>query len=260
MPSDPYTERLKRIKSRLGQEGGPSNADLRDKIAQVKGQHADRLDKSGGQGNGGGNGQPYTAPTPYSSAYDSTISAQTTARDQGLADIAGRRLGLSQSYGIGDTSNPYSQSRLLEINRENQTRATNTSMFAAGQGYSGAYNNAADFNRQQYGQAQDQLLRNYQAELGGLSAEENKLLQDYASGSLSAYQSRLEEALSEPPDPYEAPPEKGGKGGGKGNSGDRNSHEADRVESLKDKLEKAQKQERDNRADKIKKKLKEARG
>lgn len=190
-----YTAQMDRLRSRLGKPGGASNKDIRAKLEKLSGRQYfyDQRHQ-----------QP--TPIPYSGAYDTTVATATDDLNQDTADIAGRRLALKQQYGIGDDSNPYSLARQLETQYKQNTTGTNNSYAASGQLYAGSLTNAQNANRSNFGQAQDSLLRQYQAADAGLTAEQLAAERRQRDTVADAEATRLEDALNTPVDPAEAAP------------------------------------------------------
>lgn len=189
-----YSSQIDRLRSKLGHKGGPSNKDLRHKIQRLQGRQYFY-------------DQAHQAPTPipYDSGYDTTVATTTDDLNQQTADIAARRASLSQQYGIGDTSNPYSLARQLETQYKQNTAGTNNSYAASGQLYAGSLQNAQNTNRTNYSQSQDQLLRDYQARQAQLDQEllgDQRTARDTIQGAATK---RLEGALNTPVDPSTAP-------------------------------------------------------
>lgn len=224
------TAYIDRLRSRLGQPGGPSNKDIRAKLQRAQGQQYFY-------------DQRHQAPTPipYDSGYDTTVATTTDDLNQQTADIAARKAALAQQYGIGDDSNPYSLARQLENTYKQNTTGTNNSYAASGQLYSGSLQNAQNSNRTNYSQSQDSLLRQFQGEQGALDAEllgDQRTARDTIQGAATK---RLETALNTPVDPSTtpAPPQAA----------------QDLLKRLRQRENQAQKAGKDNKADKIKDRL-----
>ena len=190
----PYQDRAKELRRKLGKPGGASNQKIRGRLERLQGRAFFARQPQG------------PSPVPYSGQYESTVGGLRNQLNQTQADLTGQGLALDQSYGIGDTSNPYAQARQLERQHQQRTLGTNTSLASQGQLYSGAMNNAQSSNRFAFGQASDELLRSYQAEKAGLAREGLGAERDYQTGVLDAEAERLEDALNRPVDPSEAPP------------------------------------------------------
>lgn len=189
----PFDDRIGRLKQRLEKKKGP-NPDLKAKLQKVKGKAY-----SYGQEN-------YTAPTPYSGAYDSTVAGLTNEFNQSQSEIAGQTLATEQQYGFGgDTSNPFSQARLLERNRLQQQNRTQNSYAGAGQLYSGALSNAKGADQFNAAQSLDTSQRDYMGKLAELRDQGVRNQNTLTSGRNDAYSQRIEDALNQAPDPSEAP-------------------------------------------------------
>lgn len=185
-----YDNRLQNLRDQLGQKGGPSNQDdLRQRIQALRSGHAAKA----------------PSPMPYSGQYESTVGQATNAFNQANTSLAGQRLALQQSYGIGDTSNPYSQARQLEQQRQQQTNATTNSLASSGQLYAGHANDARATDSWNSGVAFDQLFRNYQSDMGNLDQQGINAANDYSGAISQAEAQRLSDALTQPVDPTEAP-------------------------------------------------------
>lgn len=134
-------------------------------------------------------GQPANATgPPKGSAARAPLTAAPQPQDPGFENQklqAGRNVALGNSEaayqtgnlgfdagynpdGTVNTANPYSRAALLQLGYENQQRGTNNSMFAAGQGYSGARLNAQAGNDRSYAMNEAANRLAYQRGLHGI--------------------------------------------------------------------------------------------
>lgn len=89
---------------------------------------------------------------------------------------------IENEYGLGsDVSNPYSRARLLEQDYQTGQRGTALDYANAGQLYSGASQNATDYNANKYSQNYDALKRSYQSQKDAIT----KGAIDRTSGSIA---------------------------------------------------------------------------
>lgn len=103
-----------------------------------------------------------TAPPPDPAFLAQQAQAQL-AMGLGNAWDTYQRGQIENDYGLGaDASNPYSRAKLLEQSYQQNQRGANTSYASQGQLYSGAYQNAKDYNARNYAVGQDRLQREYQ--------------------------------------------------------------------------------------------------
>jgi hypothetical protein len=182
-----------------------------DRLAALK----QKLQKHPGR-QGGKQQQPYQAPTPYSGAYDSTVAGLGQSLQHTQTDLAGQGLALQQQYGFGaDQSNPFSVARQLERSYGQRRMGTETSAAAGGHLYDGSLSTQKSADRYDYEQSQDSALRDYQAKLAGLTSEGVQAQDQYEQGTADAYAQRLQDALSQPPDPTEAARRRKQQGKGK---------------------------------------------
>lgn len=181
----PYDDRIGRLRERMQQKKGP-NPNLRDKLQKFRAKQYFHQQRH----------RPPT-PLPYSSAYETTVGGLTKTRDQTLADIAGRRLTTEQQFGFGaDQSNPFSRATLLQRSYDQQQARTGNQYARMGQLYAGSLSTARAEDRFQQERSLDEVLREYQAELGGLSQEELAAGRGFEEGMTLAEAKRLEYAMS----------------------------------------------------------------
>jgi hypothetical protein len=146
-------------------------------------------------------------PLPFNAEYESTVGRLNRDKANTQADIAGQRLATESQFGFGnDTSNPFSQARLLERQYQQRRSGTTNSYAGAGQLYSGALSNQRNADSFAGQQSLDTALREYQTRLADLNAGELKSQTGYDDSLAAAEAKRLEAALQEPVDPSEAPP------------------------------------------------------
>lgn len=112
---------------------------------------------------------PYVSGSPpIDPAYEAyKVSA---GRNVALADSDAtyNTAQIENSYGLGsDTSNPWSQAKLLQTNWQRSQRATLNS--AGNQLYSGSHQRAQAENTRDYEMGYDQLSRNYSADKRGVT-------------------------------------------------------------------------------------------
>lgn len=112
--------------------------------------------------------QPYTPVTATAPPPDPYLIAQQNAAQRSLAlgnawDTYGRAQ-IENQYGYGaDVSNPFSEAMLLQHDYQANQRGTTNSYASQGQLYSGAYQNAKNYNARQYAIADDAARRRYQS-------------------------------------------------------------------------------------------------
>lgn len=195
----PYDDKITHLKSRLGDD--PHNPKkLRKKLDRTKAFQYGYQQQ---------NAPP--TPLPWDAQYETSVGAAGNSRDQALAGLTNQRLGIQQSYGIDQgyndvASNPYSKAALLQASyRQNQNQTLN-SYAARGQLYSGALEAGQSFNQNNYLHSNNDLALAYQAALQGVSDKELGANNDYEAALQAAEAKRLDDALSQAPDPSEAPP------------------------------------------------------
>ena len=126
--------------------------------------------------------------------YQRTRAGLESARTQALDSIESQRRGLGINYGLGQfggsaASNPYSRAALLQKSYDQNQIRTQNSMAAAGQLYSGATQNARNFNVSNYGQARDSLQKDFDSRMGQADMSQAQAQARYSS-SLDAAQIR----------------------------------------------------------------------
>lgn len=106
---------------------------------------------------------PYVASTP---PIDPAFEAYkvSSARNVALsnADATYQNARIENQYGLGaDTSNPYSQAKMLEESYKRSQRGTLNSYASQGQLHSGAYGRMQGENQRNYNIGYDELARSY---------------------------------------------------------------------------------------------------
>lgn len=127
---------------------------------------------------GGGGGAPAPAAAPAAEMYggpppiDPEIEQRRIASQQSLqlgdAYDAYSKANLANTYGIGDTSNPYSKAKLLEASYKNRQGSTLNSYAEQGQLYSGALQKQIGEDARQNSIDYDSLQRGYYSALANI--------------------------------------------------------------------------------------------
>jgi len=121
-----------------------------------------RADAPGAPGATGAAGVSYDiggTPIDYAAENQKAVSRQQLAL--GAASDTYDRSQLSNEYGFGDTSNPYSRAMMLEASYK-KNQGSNTNSYAKqGQLYSGALQTAQNAATGSYNQSYDTLRRDY---------------------------------------------------------------------------------------------------
>ena len=150
---------------------------------------------------------PANTPPPWNAGYETSVGRLGRDRDEALGEATYQEQRAKQAYGFDDASNPFSRARLLERSyRQNVNRSTN-SYARGGQLYSGSLNRAQAQNRFANEQQTDVAQREYQDILRNIAQARLKATRGYEEGVVDAQAKALEDALSERPDPSEAPPD-----------------------------------------------------
>jgi hypothetical protein len=140
---------------------GPAKGVLRPAtpIAPAKG-----VLRPGNAANTAGNPGPSTPsappPDPTYEAYRASAGRNISV---GNAEAAYQHANISNEYGIGDSSNPFSRAAMLQESYNRSKLGTTNSLAAQGQLYSGAMINAQNENQHQYSIQNDALQRAYGA-------------------------------------------------------------------------------------------------
>lgn len=104
-------------------------------------------------------------------AYKRTVASANTNLQNTLFGLSSQREQLGINYGLGQyggsvASNPYSRAALLQKSYDQNQRRTQNAMAASGQLYSGATQNARNFNTGAYSQGRDSLQKDFDARMG----------------------------------------------------------------------------------------------
>lgn len=104
-------------------------------------------------------------------AYKRTVASANTNLQNTLSGLSSQRRELGINYGLGQyggsvASNPYSRAALLQKSYDQNQRRTQNAMAASGQLYSGATQNARNFNTGAYSQGRDSLQKDFDARMG----------------------------------------------------------------------------------------------
>jgi len=108
---------------------------------------------------------------PWDTAYEQTVGNINKGRDNALAQNTYQANQLGQSYGYSldpvsgavaeDPTNPFSKAALLRQSYERSRAGTTNGMAARGQLYSGALQNAQNYNALNYTQSSDTNQRDF---------------------------------------------------------------------------------------------------
>lgn len=166
-------------------------------------------------------GAPPQAPSPVASAmpvdpgYDAAIGAAGYGLQSGLLNAQYQRGQLGPTFGLGidpsgnvfeDVSNPYSRAASFQKQYGQAQRATNTSMSARGQLYSGAYQNAANANTDAFNRNKDANIRAFMAAHQSIAGAERAAQGEYLGAVAGAESERIGRALQNRPDPMTVAP------------------------------------------------------
>jgi hypothetical protein len=111
-----------------------------------------------------------TLPAPIDPSYGANVNAAQRNLTTTLQEDEAQRAQLGSTYGLGvdsagnvvdDHSNPYSRAAALQTAYDNSVRGTNNAMAARGQLYSGALQNAQNYNAHQNLMGRDALVREF---------------------------------------------------------------------------------------------------
>lgn len=142
-----------------------------------------------------------TSVLPWDARYESEVARANATRNNALSGLTRQRQATEQSYGYNDSSNPFSQARMLQQSYETTRNQSLNSMARSGQLYSGALQNRRSLDRQNFNQADDALRRAYDSAIQDNNAGQMQAEQDRLDTVREAETSRLERALAKPVDP-----------------------------------------------------------
>lgn len=134
------------------------------------------------------------APGTLNPQFGADVGAATRNRDTTLQNDAADRTQLGSTYGFGvdatgnvfdDHTNPFSRAAALQTAYDQSVRGTTNSMAARGQAYSGAQQNAQDWNATQNLKGRDALIREFSSARTGLDRRDTAATNAY-SDALSA--------------------------------------------------------------------------
>jgi hypothetical protein len=162
--------------------------------------------------------QQPASPTalPSDATYQARVGHIQTSLGNTQADLAADENRLRVRFGIDDASDPFSRARQLEEQYSNQRRGTLNSMAAAGQLYSGALQNAQNYNRRNFEVSQHAMRQEYDDLMADLIRRRRDAALS-AQGAIGEEDAALldRQLAQRPEDPGPpAAPESGGGGGG----------------------------------------------
>lgn len=146
------------------------------------------------EGGGGGSApapDPYTAPPPDPELLQRQIAGQQSLQIGDAWDTYQKGV-LSNTYGIGDTSNPYSRAKLLEDSYRKRQGSTLNNYASQGQLYSGALNKQMDEDQFQHNIDNNNMQRSYYDSLANI---EKGRIDRYASTGQALDQAQLNSIL-----------------------------------------------------------------
>lgn len=205
LPPSPYDERLSRIKKKLGRKNSPSGLKAKLKgTRQAKKDWRRNLQPNvpGAPGPGQVNQNP---PLPWSAQYETGVATHNRNLDFSNLDYNQQEQRVKQAYGFDDKSNPYSRAAMLQRQYQQNRNQTLNSYASQGQLYSGSLSNARNLDRYNYDKTYDTEERNYQAALADIASGRLKAQRERDEGITGLEAQRVEDALSQAPDPAESP-------------------------------------------------------
>ena len=165
-----------------------------------------RLDKYKTQQYGKRFDQP-AGPAPPDAQYTTDVAGAQRDFNFGSAQLAQQQNQLGYETGIGDPSNPYSRSALLEQTYQRNQRGSTNSYAGAGQLYSGALQNASNANTADRAQGQHKIRYDYLQGLAGISNAQQMLGFRQDDANAAALAGNVARASAEPV--TDAPPKPG---------------------------------------------------
>jgi hypothetical protein len=157
---------------------------------------------------------PAPVAMPVDPNFGANVNAAQRNLDTTLQEDAAQRAQLGGTYGFGldasgnvvdDHSNPYSRAAALQTAYDNSVRGTNNSMAARGQLYSGALQNAQNWNAHQNLASRDALIRAFRNAAGSLDERDTRAKNAYLDAQGAAQAAAIQWAIEHPPPPPPPP-------------------------------------------------------
>lgn len=151
---------------------------------------------------------------PINPQYGADVNAAQRNLDTTLQTDQAQRAGLGAIYGLGvdatgnvidDKSNPYSRAAALQTAYDQSVRGTNNSYAARGQLYSGAIQNAQNWNATQNGSRRDALIREFTSVRTGLDSRDLSARNAYQAAVDAAGAQNIQYGIDHPPDAASVP-------------------------------------------------------
>lgn len=151
---------------------------------------------------------------PINPQYGADVNAAQRNLDTALQTDQAQRAGLGATYGLGvdatgnvidDKSNPYSRAAALQTAYDQSVRGTNNSYAARGQLYSGAIQNAQNWNATQNGSRRDALIREFTSVRTGLDSRDLSARNAYQAAVDAAGAQNIQYGIDHPPDAASVP-------------------------------------------------------
>lgn len=151
---------------------------------------------------------------PINPQYGADVNAAQRNLDTTLQTDQAQRAGLGATYGLGvdatgnvidDKSNPYSRAAALQTAYDQSVRGTNNSYAARGQLYSGAIQNAQNWNATQNGSRRDALIREFTSVRTGLDSRDLSARNAYQAAVDAAGAQNIQYGIDHPPDAASVP-------------------------------------------------------
>lgn len=146
------------------------------------------------------------AVMPVNPQFGADVNAASRNLDTTLQQNQAARGQLGSSYGFGvdaagnaidDHTNPWSKAAALQTSYDNSVRGTTNSYASRGQLYSGAIQNAQDWNARQNLQSRDVLIREFMGARQSLDSSDLSAKNAYSSAVESAQAAAAQYALEQ---------------------------------------------------------------
>jgi len=136
--------------------------------------------------------------------YQATVARLTKDFDDTDLALVGEETNQKKAFGYDDSSDPYSRAAQLRERLIINRRASGNSMAAAGQLYSGAYQNADNDVQEDYNRTDDATRKEYQAVLADIARRRRDAKAALGDALDTAGGNTITRLLAERPDPGEA--------------------------------------------------------
>lgn len=150
--------------------------------------------------------KPPPAAPPIDPIYDAQVGTANRRRDDALAFLDQDERTAIRTFGLDDTSDPFSRARMLQRSYEQRRLGNTNSMAARGQLYSGALQNQQNETEFQRLRGVDSLRKEQDDILARIRQRRAGVNAGHEEDIIAAGSDRIGRAIQSPPDASELPP------------------------------------------------------